>query len=187
MIPRNQIAPREIDSNVSAFCERLCIESTPIFVPVVPEPGAKHLECHPNVDAKVKIAGGRNVYGWQISESPGIFLEAQFHSIWESPTGEFLDISPEELGHTKILFLPDPHRSYNGTRVPLERHALGDPQIVERYCELLESSSRIFQDLISKGFRVGDPVFHSQIGPLMTEIMSIRQKLQPVESGRNGD
>ena len=173
-----QLPPQHIDSRVLAFCERLCPSSRPQYVLVKPQPGAKLLDCHNIVKEKVRVDGGRQVFGWQISEVTGIHLEAQFHSIWESPTGEFLDTSPEEFGQPAILFLEDPHRSYTGTAVPHERFALADIALVERFWELSDTVSSVFHDLTSAGFHPRDPVFRVRLGSVMQEIAAIREKIK---------
>jgi hypothetical protein len=172
-----QHPPEKIDSQIVAFCGQLCPATKPQFVPVRPEADAKILDCYPNVAAKVARDGGSQVFGWQISVAPHLFLEAQFHSVWRSPEGRLLDITREELGHTKILFLEDPHRSYTGTRVPHERFSLGPEDLVSRFCELADKSQVILQDLLAAGFRVGDPVFRARLMPLQQEIASIREEL----------
>jgi hypothetical protein len=172
-----QHPPEKIDAQIVAFCGQLCADTKPQFVPVRPEAGAKILDCHPNVEAKVKRDGGTQVFGWQISVAPHLFLEAQFHSVWRSPDNKLLDITREELGHTRILFLEDPHRSYTGTRVPHQRFSLGREDLVSRFCELADKSQLILQDLLSAGFRMGDPIFRARLLPLQQEMASIREQL----------
>jgi len=172
-----QHPPDRIDDQILEFCARLCPDSEPQFVHVKPDARAKLLDCHPNVAAKVKRDGGRHVFGWQISVAPHIFLEAQFHSVWKSPAGRLVDITMEEAGHSRILFLEDPYRSYNGERLANERFPLGPPDMVSRFLELADRSHVILQDLIAAGFRAGDPVFRSRLTPLQQELASIRHEL----------
>jgi len=173
----SQHPPEKIDPQIVAFCGQLCPGTKPQFVPVRPEADAKILDCHPNVAAKVKRDGGSQVFGWQISVAPHLFLEAQFHCVWRSPDNRLLDITREEFGHAKILFLEDHHRSYIGTRVPHERFSLGPEDLVSRFCELADKSQVILQDLISAGFRAGDPVFRARLMPLQREMKYIRAEL----------
>lgn len=178
MIPVLQLPPKKVDSSVLEFCGRLSPGAKPVFVEVRAERISKLLDCHLNVDRKVERNGGRNVFGWQISEIPDVCLEAQFHSIWETPDKMLVDITPEEFKQNRILFVEDPHRSYNGTKVSLERHALGDLALVNRFCSLTDQSVQIFGDLLAAGFQRGDPVYRIRLGPLQQEIAAIRQKLK---------
>lgn len=172
-----QHPPEKIDAQILEFCARLCPDTKPRFVQVRPESGTKVLDCHPNVAAKVRRDGGAQIYGWQISVAPRIFLEAQFHSVWKSPDGRLLDITLEEVGHTRILFLEDPRRIYTGTRVPNERFPLGPEDLVSRFLDLSDKSQVILQDLLAGGFRAGDPVFRARLAPLYLELTSIRGEL----------
>ena len=55
-------------------------------------------------------------------------MSAEFHAIWKSPQGEFLDITPKGflvphgqdimISTDKIMFVIAPHASYEGKQVP---------------------------------------------------------------------
>lgn len=56
--------------------------------------------------------------GWLIWIMPGVMMiEAEFHSVWVSPTGEMIDITPKAQGENKILFLPDKKLKYKGFQI----------------------------------------------------------------------
>lgn len=42
--------------------------------------------------------GGLPVAGWQIHIWPGLFIEALFHYVWQSPSGELVDLSAKYPG-----------------------------------------------------------------------------------------
>lgn len=86
------------------------------YVEVRPAPGARPLNCHLNVAAHARRAGGRIVYGWLIWEGPE-HLQFEHHAVWESPQGGFVDVTPQQDGERQILFLPDPARPWQGRRI----------------------------------------------------------------------
>lgn len=61
------------------------------------EPDALPLKCWDNVARKVERDGGKAVYGWSIDEdsAPGV-RRLIAHTIWESPKGERIDITPSK-------------------------------------------------------------------------------------------
>lgn len=67
--------------------------------------------CHLNVAHRVKHHGGERVSGWMIWTSIH-FTEAEFHSVWRSPSGELVDVTPRVDGEQIILFVPDPNTKF---------------------------------------------------------------------------
>jgi hypothetical protein len=60
------------------------------------------------VRKKLERDGGNIQHGWCIWELPGVFIEAEFHAIWISPTQQLLDVTPKKDGEKEILFFADP-------------------------------------------------------------------------------
>ncbi len=170
--------PSKDDKKVLAFCKRLSPNHQPFYVPVRPEEGFEPLMCFPNVTEKVKRAGGSIVYGWEISQRPKIHLEAQFHSVWKSPSGEFVDVTPQLMPQSPILFLIDDHRVYNGEIVRDQRFALGDPKLVSRYWELYDRQMSILSELQVAGFPPGHPVYRERLGAIRAEAQAICSELE---------
>jgi len=178
MIGSNQLPPGEIGADVLSFCAKLCAERTPQFVPVRPEAEARLFDCFPNVEAKVKRDGGRSVVGWEISEVQGIYLEAQFHCVWQSPGGDLVDITPEEFQQAQILFLEDTRRTYTGPKVAHERFALADPQLVDQMWFLADRIRSKNEMLIAQGYPHRHPIFVQEIRPLLIRHEEIRRQIQ---------
>ena len=132
----HQVVPCVITKKVRRFCEQLAPSQIPVYIPVRPEAQAVELECYGNVLEKVRTSGGECVYGWEISEVPQIFLEAQFHAVWRSPDGELVDVTPPQIEAQRVLFLPDPGRVYEGVKVANQRFAIGNAALAERYWKL---------------------------------------------------
>lgn len=70
-------------------------------------------DCHNNVIAQVALRGGEHVYGWIVWVANKIF-DFEFHSVWRSPEGKLIDITPRRDGEKQILFLPDSARTNDG-------------------------------------------------------------------------
>jgi len=170
--------PSKDDGRVLSFCESICPGVTPFYVPVQPWSQSVRMQCFQNAERKAKAVGGRAVYGWSISQFPKVHLEAQFHAIWESPLGKFVDVTYEELGLSQTLFLRDDVRTYTGTKVPHIRLALGAKESVERYWELSDGSQAIALDLLSQGHAPGSPIFRQRLEHMVFEIQNLKARLQ---------
>lgn len=73
-------------------------------VEVIPGKGYTENNCHNNVgDYVTNNPGSFQVYGYYMIESLN-FLQAIYHSVVETITGELIDITPYSDGRKKILF-----------------------------------------------------------------------------------
>ncbi|QIB50364.1 hypothetical protein [Pseudomonas sp. OIL-1] len=79
---------------VMEFCSSICAHSAPMIVECSPAHGTAENECFELVGRKVQELGGSQVFGWAVWEKPGVFIEAEFHSVWQQPNGMYLDINP---------------------------------------------------------------------------------------------
>ncbi len=177
-------APPKDDERVLSFCEIICPGEKPCHVAVIPDKDSVMLRCFQNVAAKVARDGGSLILGWDISWMPKIYLEAQFHAVWESPSGGFFDVTPPAVPpqlappQSRILFLIDRRRTYNGQIVPPHRLALGDKTLVERYLVLSDCTSEVLASLQLAGFPPGHPVYRSRLADVRAERLSIEERLQ---------
>ncbi len=86
----------------------------PIRIAIRPEPYATENSCFYNVRDKIKNDGGEIIYGWKLHETE-FLLEAERHAIWQSDTGELIDVTPDKNYRSYILFLEeDKNWKYNG-------------------------------------------------------------------------
>ena len=102
--------PTQITDKIREACRQISPSAEPGFVSVVPDSGAQPLRCWQNVEAKCKASGGRAVFGWlvwQCSSFRPLFVDAEPHAVWEKD-GEYIDVTPQQDGETRILFLADP-------------------------------------------------------------------------------
>jgi hypothetical protein len=118
-------------------------------VRVVAPPESIPQECFLNVERQVRVHGGRVQYGWSLHEVPHVLMEAEFHAVWESPGGELVCVSPNQLATPKILFLPDPVRIYEGRNVENVRRPLAKRSEIRAWIACHERSF----DLMNRGER----------------------------------
>jgi hypothetical protein len=109
-------------------------------------------ECFPIVEEQIASRGGSRVTGWAIWEWPGVFIEAEFHAVWASQTGELLDLSPRPFLASSIVFLPDPSTQYEGRQIDNVRKPLVSDNdlirflfIFRRRFEILNEGDLAFQ------------------------------------------
>lgn len=117
-----------------------------MYVKVCPEDVAEANDCFVNVENKMKKDGGKVQYGWAIWYLPGILMEAEFHAVWLSPDGEYIDISPRQIQFDEIMFLPDPNRAYTGKQVDNVRIPLNKNPKVKEYIRLFEEKFRVMNE-----------------------------------------
>jgi hypothetical protein len=102
----NEIMPPKITSQILALCDDLgAIE--PLYLNVSPSPGARMGWCSANVLDRCREKGGEPLYGWLVWAASGLYLNAEFHCVWQDGR-ELHDITPTQEGETCVLFAPDP-------------------------------------------------------------------------------
>ena len=120
----NITVPAAITDEIAAFCTEIAPTGAAQYVDVKPARKAKVNDCFLNAQAFEKEKGGSVRYGWNVMEWPGVLLEAEFHAVWRSPSGELLDVTPRRDAERRILFLPDDARAYDGSYTPSKQRAL---------------------------------------------------------------
>lgn len=116
--PKKTVTPA-----ILALCEQMGLEGELEFLDVTPPDDARVLDCFAVVTQQVERAGGEACYGWRIWELPWVYIEAEFHAVWRNPQAKLVDITPTH-GFSRILFIPDPDRVYEGRQVNNIRRAL---------------------------------------------------------------
>jgi hypothetical protein len=145
------VTPAFLSRSIETLCEELSPGQTPQYVEVVADPCARVHECFPNVMTKVERDGGVVVIGWSIWESPGLFVEAEFHAVWRSPEGTLIDITPKATHDSSILFLLQPEAIYAGRQVNNVRRSISADPDVETY---LRAHDAMFE-FMNRGDRAG--------------------------------
>lgn len=105
--------PKKIDAPIRAFGRSVKDDGSLRYVDVKPAPDAEPHECFNNVRRCVEKAGGTEVFGWAIWSWPGVFVEAEHHSVWRKADGSICDPTPAPQGETRVLFLEDSSAVYD--------------------------------------------------------------------------
>lgn len=128
--------PNVLEQEVVDLCSSVAPGQTPVYVKHSPIKGASVRECFPVVIKYAATHGGRLRVGWNIVKLNGIWLEAEFHGVWESPEGILVDLTPRDFPQPQYLFLPDPARQYEGKQVESVFFPLTSNPAVIRHIQL---------------------------------------------------
>lgn len=123
--------------HVTEFCNSLASGSTALTVRCEPLLHEPYNECFAIVPKQIAAQGGVQLTGWAIWEVPGVYIEAEFHAVWQRPDGEVIDITPRPFVSDCILFLPDTKRQYAGRQVDNVRKPLVRDNDLVRFFFLL--------------------------------------------------
>lgn len=104
-----------------------------VLIPHEPVIDKPLLECFSIVPEHIVSHGGKQLTGWAIWETPGVFIEAEFHAVWQDNEGLLHDLTPRPIPLGHILFVPDPGREYAGRQVDNIRSAMVDDLDVIRF------------------------------------------------------
>lgn len=135
--------PKEIASLILEACRIVVDSPNPVHVPVQLEAYSKDEDCHRNVAEKVRRDGGRACYGWVIWEIPDWEIQLEFHSVWQSHQGCFVDVSPSLHGGQEVLFLPDPVRVYEGRNVSSIHYPYDASERCREYVDIADKINRL--------------------------------------------
>lgn len=130
--------------SVSMISEKINSQYIPEYINVFPMKNAPIQECFDIVEKHIQINGGKRVLGWVLWELPGLFIEAEFHAIWESPTGELKDLTPRPSPTKRILFIRDPSMIYDGKRVNNIRINYSNNEVINDLFKIYEDEFETF-------------------------------------------
>jgi hypothetical protein len=149
--------PSPSASSVRKICSVIASPEEPLLVKLAPMPWAVEKECFPNVMRQVAEGGGGIVYGWALWQCGWLFIEAEHHAVWESPNGEWLDITPQVPPVAHTLFLPDKRAIYDFETTDVRdnhRLALIKDARLDRLLELFTERTALMNSIPSVGGRV---------------------------------
>jgi hypothetical protein len=179
--------PNAVFPEIEKFRIRLNLIEQALFVPVRPRKGGKFDNCFNEVKEQVRKSGGSQLFGWMIWIWPYVMTEAVLHSVWQSPKGELVDVTPKQENEQRILFIPDSNVSYAGKRVDNVRIALWDDPRVHKYIRLSDDYEIAFIKEYGATF-VGDYKLKGQLLDLFNakahlelEIIKASQRKFPIE------
>ena len=147
----NPVTPAEVGSSLRALIEELVPRGQPVYVDVAPLKNASANDCFIHVPDRVQAEGGSQVLGWSLWELPGVFVEAEAHSVWLRPGGQYLDIAPKNSESARVFFLPDPALRYEGRQINNVRRAVAQDPLVQAYLDTFTDEF----ELLNLGDRVG--------------------------------
>ena len=158
-------------------------DARPFYVPVIPDPSSEADHCFVNVPEKIAKDGGESIVGWTIRKETVLML-AEFHSIWKSPAGKLLDITPKGtitpsgesivIPISRILFVSSPEKVYEGKRVDNIRLNFSGNPLIDDYIACSEAMFNI----MNRGERA-----HQRAVEIPVEEYNVYQLL--VKSGKN--
>jgi hypothetical protein len=140
--------PGRISREILVLARELSSGHQPRFVPIAPDQTAKVGECFFNVQSKIAREGGEIVYGWAIWEWPRVFIEAEHHAVWSSGT-EWIDITPNDPGIHRVLFLADPTRAFDYRsykRIMNVKRPLNSAPFIQDWLNATDELRRYFED-----------------------------------------
>lgn len=140
---RNETTPDLITEPIKELCESIVNNEPPIFIDVDVKDYSIENECFMNVETTILKFGGKQVNGWAIWQWANILIEAEAHSVWLSPDGRMLDITPHNYSEKRILFLPDSQLIYNNNCIPSVRRSLTNSILVQELIELNNEKDRL--------------------------------------------
>lgn len=69
------------------------------------------------------------------TEHKGRWLHLEAHAIWQSPSGEYIDVNPKADGEKSIVFVHE-ELSFHGHSIPSKYIDVSENEDVRRYLEL---------------------------------------------------
>lgn len=165
---------------VLEFCSTVVPDGRPEVVIHTPLAGKPEKECFAIVPEHAATHGGKQLTGWCIWEHSDVFIEAEFHAIWEDPEGRKVDLTPRPIAVETILFLEDPNREYTGRQVDNIRKALLNNHYVSRYLKLRRRMFEILNegDLADKhGIITLPPAAEREYGEMVEEMIKLERRL----------
>lgn len=143
------VTPAEISGSLQALAEQVVPGGTPIYVDVHPIEGVLADECFPLVERQVEENGGQAITGWSLWELPTLFVEAEFHCVWQQPSGDLVDIAAKKHPTARVLFLADLHRKYEGKQVNNVRRTVKSDSMLIAYLATFDAAF----ELMNRGER----------------------------------
>ena len=157
--------PKSITRHLRDLCARLKVTAEPTFVPVRSRADAALGDCFNDVKRQVEEFGGELFHGWLLWEWPGILVEAEFHGMWRSPTGDLTDVSLRGEGEEVVLFVPDVSRRFEGSRKDNVRHVTGKDPRIRTFVQNQNRFFKLFQ--AAHGNVTGEVVLEDELADLL--------------------
>lgn len=166
---KRETTPVRVTDKIMELCGGITPDVHLKYVPVAVQEWSRPMECFPNVERMIQEQGGQQVNGWAIWQWANILVEAEAHSVWRSPKGQLMDITPHDNGEGEILFLHDAGMVYPEQRIGNVRLAL--------------TGSLLAAELVDLGDRI-DAVMCSYKPGMEIPLSELRRQLLPLKERR---
>jgi len=104
-------SPKKVNLAVKDIARRMEIKADEALLLKVHQPkdfDPEPQNCFFNVWVQMNYEGGGRQHGWLIAQDCAKdFIEAQFHAVWVSTDGKFVDVTPRIDGEKRAMFIPD--------------------------------------------------------------------------------
>lgn len=140
---KRETTPIRVTDKIMELCSGIVPDAVPEYVPVAAQEWSLLSECFPNVQKMVRKNGGQQVNGWAIWQWTNILVEAEAHSLWQSPEEKLVDITPHDSGETNILFLRDDTVVYSEKPIGSIRQPLTGSPLVAELIRLMNERDRM--------------------------------------------
>jgi len=191
----NTFVPQGDSEAVQKLKAALHLDSSPMRLRVVPEPGARELNCFEIIDDKVRRQGGHIRLGWSVWQHDDLFIEGEFHAVHDPDGGlPWVDCTPRPRSFPEILFIPDPNATYDlastdiidNCRVPLKP----DPRIrraLDYFSEAATSMNSVPGVNVSLPQDVARKVmtYRMKAAQLLSQVTQLQLRVLPPKVGRN--
>lgn len=108
-------SPKKFDKTLEALASYLSLKSAEAVHLKFSRPSTFSPEpeyCHFNVWCQIRIEGGEPQPGWVFAQDKYKgFAEAIFHTVWRTPDGRLIDVTPRKDLEKRLLFVPDAQRA----------------------------------------------------------------------------
>ena len=166
---KRETTPTRVTNKIMELCSGIVPDAVPEYVPVVAQVWSLPSECFPNVQKMVQEHGGQQINGWAIWQWANILVEAEAHSVWQSPEGELIDITLHDNEERQILFLRDDSMVYS-------RQSIGNVR-------LAITGSPLAAELVDLGNKI-DAVMCSYAPGTEIPLSELRHRLLPLKERR---
>lgn len=173
---KKETTPSRVTEKILELCSGIVPDQAPEDVSVEVQEWSLPRECFPNVARMVQEHGGQQINGWVIWQWTNILVEAEAHSVWQSPEGKLVDITLHEGGEKKILFLRDDTVVYSGKPIGSIRQPLTGSPLVAELIQLMNERDRIICASSKGGCEISES--------LLVRIIEI-QSILKTKVGRN--
>ncbi len=175
--------PQKITDKILELCNGIIPGGRPEYIKTMPGIKCKIGKQFENVLRMVKDAGGQQVNGWAIWQWNNMLIEAEPYATWKTPQGEYMDITPREMGVPRILFLPDSRVEYGTGRHRSIMRPLTDSELVEELIHIAEECDRILEPYTRE-----EDIPVAEVGPLLKPLNERKDEILAIlnrKVGRN--